>query len=336
MNGLLRRAIVSALFGLVAWVGDAARAAEAVVLENSSIALRFDGSTGAWTGLTDKRTGEDLVAGPAASPDVEAVLPPALSGGRTKPRLDFACRDGDWEYRWTYLLQPREAAFSRFLTVCNLSTTQQLFQTATYRSPLLRLGPQGAVAFPGSLPIGDVALASIAEGESLGPRSQEPLAILWNPGNRCGLGAWFYSEEEYAPVSVKRSGSAAQIRHSQQVIVRLQSGQSVTLGRQFFWLSHGARENVLHAVQAVYREIGLAAPPGGLPGLKGMVMYCGHPGGPPELNFLEYGGFNALRAYVPTLRRLQVDLLWLLPTWSMPTVASGISTPLSTISRWTT
>jgi hypothetical protein len=315
LNRLLRRAIVSALLGLVAWVGGAARAAEAVVLENSRIALRFDGRTGAWTGLTDKRTGEDLVAGPAASPEVEAAAPPVLSGERTKPRLDFACRDGDWEYRWTYLLQPHEAAFSRFLTVCNLSATQQLFQTATYRSPLLRLGPQGTVAFPGSLPVGDVALASIAEGESLGPRSQEPLAILWNPGNRRGLGAWFYSEEEYAPVSVKRSGSAAQIQHSQQVIVRLRSGESVTLGRQFFWLGHGARENVVQGVQAVYREIGLAAPPGSLPGLKGMVMYCGHPGGPPELNFLEYGGFNALRAYVPTLRRLQVDLLWLLPTW---------------------
>ena len=252
---------------------------------------------------------------PVASPDTAAVSPPALSRDGARPCVRFACRDGNWEYRWSYWLEPEEPAFSRRLTVLNLSATEQVFQTATYRSPLLQLGPDQAVVFPGSLPVGDIPLTSIAEGETMGPRSQEPLAVLWSHQRQRGLGTWFHSEEEYAPVSAKRSGSAAEVRHSQQVIVRLGPGESVALGQQFFWLGHEARGNVLRGVQRAYREVGLAPPSGGLPGLKGMVMYCGHPGGPPELNFLNYGGFNALRAYVPTLRRLQIDLLWLLPTW---------------------
>ena len=44
-------------------------------------------------------------------------------------------------------------------------------------------------------------------------------------------------------------------------------------------------------------------------------MYCGHPGGPPELGYRTYGGFRAIEAYLPTLESLGVDLLWFLPIW---------------------
>ncbi len=45
------------------------------------------------------------------------------------------------------------------------------------------------------------------------------------------------------------------------------------------------------------------------------MIYCGHPGGPPELNYRTYGGFPALRRYLPTLQQMGIDLLWLLPIW---------------------
>jgi hypothetical protein len=68
-------------------------------------------------------------------------------------------------------------------------------------------------------------------------------------------------------------------------------------------------------VQQAYHAINLQAPDHSLDDLRAMVLYCGHPGGTPELNFIRYGGFNALRRYVPTLKNMGIDLLWLLPIW---------------------
>jgi len=183
-------------------------------------------------------------------------------------------------------------------------------------TPPLCVGPKQALAFPGSLPVGDRPVSELPEGEAQSPRSLDPLAILWDATARRGLGTWYFCVEEFAPVSVTRRGEGgAVIRHAQQFIVRLQPGESVTLGRQFLWLASGTREQVLGGVQAVYREVDLKAPAGGLPGLKSSVLYNGHPGGTPEQGFRGYGGFKALERYLPTLERMHVDLLWLLPIW---------------------
>ena len=107
----------------------------------------------------------------------------------------------------------------------------------------------------------------------------------------------------------------ARFRHEQGVTIRLRPDESVALGRQFFWLAHGSRNASLEGSREVYRAIGLRTPADGLPGLRGMVVYCGHPGGPPELNYLNYGGFRAVSGYVPTLHKMRIDLLWLLPIW---------------------
>ncbi len=264
------------------------------------------------------------VAGPvalglaSALEEPAATLPPARVNPVAGPpqRLEIVCSSGGCEYRWEFEMSASRAAFSRQLTVRNVSSAEQVFQTAAYTAPACVLGPAQAAIFPGSLPVGDQPLSEIPEGESLGPRSQEPLVALWDAASMRGLGAWFHSEEEYAPVSVTRIGQGSSIRHSQQVVARLRPGEALTLGRQHFWLSHGARDETLRGVQAVYGQVGLRAPEGSLPGLRSMVLYCGHPGGPPELRFLDYGGFKALEAYVPTLKRLRVDLLWLLPTWA--------------------
>ena len=110
-----------------------------------------------------------------------------------------------------------------------------------------------------------------------------------------GLGTWFFCEEEYSPVSVRRVGAGAAVGHRQNVIIRLKPGETVVLGQQFFWLAHGSRDALLQGVQPAYRAVGLQVPAGALDTLRGMTLYCGHPGGPPELGFLRYGGFKALQ-----------------------------------------
>ncbi len=97
----------------------------------------------------------------------------------------------------------------------------------------------------------------MAEGEVMGPRSQDPLAVLWDAETRRGLGSWYHCEDEFAPVSVRRSGEGLEFRHAQQLIIRLKPGAAVALGRQYFWLTHGTRAEAIRGVQAVYQAIGL-------------------------------------------------------------------------------
>ena len=136
----------------------------------------------------------------------------------------------------------------------NISDKEQLFQTAIYATPPLIVGPEQVRIFPGSLPVGDAPGGSLALCEISRPRSEDPLVILWDAQKQRGLGMWIACEEEFSPVSVERPGpeAALVVRHTQHVIVRLAPGESVTLGRQFFWLTHGSRDAALAGVQAVY------------------------------------------------------------------------------------
>lgn len=239
----------------------------------------------------------------------------SLSRAGDAALLRLTTRAQGYEYRMELWLPDADPFFSRQLTVRNISEAEQLFQMAACATPPLSVGTEQGVLFPGSQSVGDRPLAKLGEGEWLGSPSQDPLVVLWDDSQRRGLGSWFHCEEEFSPVSVCRHRTGAEIRHSQNIIVRLKPGESVTLGRQFFWLVHGSRDETLRGVQRVYSLIGLRPPSKGLAGLGGMVIYCGHPGGPPELNYLRYGGFNAMRHYVPTLRKMGIDLLWFLPTW---------------------
>lgn len=265
------------------------------------------------------------IAGPVVIGQISALKPPALDApplsahsrmrrGKTVV-LRMTARSSEFEYTMEYLLPDDGTLFSRQLTIRSLSASEKLIQTVTYPSPAFSTGARQSVIFPGSLPVGDAPMRSLADGEMLGSRGQDPLAILWDAGKRRGLGAWYHCEEEFAPVAVRRAGAGAEIRHAQSVIIRLAPGQSVTLGRQYFWLTRGTRDEALRGVQAVYRQIGLRAPSGGLSRLREKTLYCGHPGGPPELNYRTYGGFQAIRAYLPTLQRMGIDLLWFLPIW---------------------
>ncbi|MGC8667833.1 MAG: alpha-amylase family glycosyl hydrolase [Chthonomonadales bacterium] len=239
----------------------------------------------------------------------------AVRRSREGTTLELTTRSDGWEYTLRYVVPPRRPWILRQLFVRNVGSTSKTLSATSLCTPPIRVGPDEAIAFPGSLPVGDSPVNRMLEGGAIAPRSQDPLAILWSARDRCGVGTWFHCEEEYTPVSVVRRGDGAEIRHTQNILAPLKPGEGVALGVQYLWLMHGTRDAVLRGVQSVYSDIGLKAPSRGLPRLSEQVMYCGHPGGTPEMNFRGYGGFNRLREYVPVLKRMGITLLWLLPIW---------------------
>ncbi|GMV97301.1 MAG: hypothetical protein HRF43_15310 [Phycisphaerae bacterium] len=227
--------------------------------------------------------------------------------------LTLTLRSGPLHISAVYALHGDAALISRRFTVENIEGRRRILRGAACASPDLRIGDDDALIFPDALPVGDRAVENVPPGAAVRPSSQDGLVYLWSAAAKGGLGAWLYSEDEYAPVTAVRAEAGTRLIHNQGILAPLEPRRSESLGRQFFWLAHGSRDDVLRSVGAVFRAVGLQAPPGGLEKLRERVLYCGHPGGMPERQYRGYGGFKALREYVPTLKTMGVDVLWLLP-----------------------
>ncbi|MHB0998715.1 MAG: alpha-amylase family glycosyl hydrolase [Armatimonadota bacterium] len=229
--------------------------------------------------------------------------------------LRMSTVQGSFEYEITYTLPDDKNFFSRRLVVKNPTSQTQSLTGIMCSLPSMSVGPHQSVIFPGTIPVGDTPVESMQDRDVLGTKGMDPLAILWDAGKKRGIGTWYNCEDEWSPVSVRRLGSGASLRHNQQIFGPIKPGESFELGTQYVWLGHGSRDSALRGIQQIYKSIGLRAPGRGLTDLRKSVLYCGHPGGTPELNYRYYGGFKAVEAYVPTLRKLGVSLLWLLPIW---------------------
>ena len=260
------------------------------------------------------------IAGPVRVGLAEALPAPATEVSLVAHRLsedklslDMTLRTGAWVAHVTYALRSGQGVLSRQFTLENATDQPQVLRGALHMLPGFAPGEETAVIFPGTLPVGDLPVHSMRPEETAKPSSQDGLVYLWSAKARRGLGAWFYSEDEYSPPAVSPSGRGASVRHNLGVLAKVSPGQRVQLGTQFVWLAHGSRDDVLRSVHQVYQIVNLRPPAGAIEGLRGRVMYCGHPGGMPEHGFRGYGGFPALEAYLPTLRKMGVDLLWLLP-----------------------
>ncbi|MBN1421562.1 MAG: DUF4091 domain-containing protein [Planctomycetes bacterium] len=297
------------------------RLAGPIIIENDAIRLAFDRTTGAWVDIADKASGRSLAAAPGPSwpgeiPDPVVLEGHALESG-SAPRLRLRVRGGSWICEAEYVL--RGAMIERRFTIANAVEERAVLRGATYELPTLAPGSDAAVVFPGTLPVGDQPVSRIERGGSIEPRSSEPLAFLWSPSARLGAGVWFHSEDEYARVTARRSdadpegGNACILSHRQAVIAPLEKGKRAVLGTQSIWIARGSRDEILRSVGAAHERADLRAPARALPDLRGRIIYCGHPGGMPEKGFRGYGGFRALESYLPTLEKMGIDVLWLLP-----------------------
>ena len=264
-------------------------------------------------------SGPVVIGLPSAIKPPIAPLPPLQKVKTTRnagiSTVSMTANSGPYEYTIEYHTQDDSMILSRTITVRNISAAPQILSTVTYPMPSLRVGAKQMFSFPGSLPIGDNPVSALAEGEFVRSRSMDPFAVLWDNSTKRGIGMWYHSEDEWAPVAVKRISNGAVIQHTQEIVAPLAPGQSVKLGTQYIWLEHGNRDAVLSEIHKIYDAIDLHAPSGGMLNLGSKVLYCGHPGGVPEHNYRGYGGFKAIEAYLPTLKRLNVGLLWLLPIW---------------------
>lgn len=252
------------------------------------------------------------LAEPLPGPETAARLEShrTSADGRT---LTLHVRSGPFRVTADYTLHGDAPVVSRTFTIQNVEGRREIVRGAACMLPSVKLGDDDAAIFPDALPVDDQPVAGISASGVLRPSSQDGLVFLWSRATQGGVGAWLPSEHEYAPPAVVPAGAGARIVHSLGIVAPIEPSRQESFGPQFIWLAHGSRDDVLASVQPVFDLIGLRAPAGGLERLAERVLYCGHPGGMPEKQFRDYGGFRALHAYLPTLKRMGIDVLWMLP-----------------------
>ncbi len=229
--------------------------------------------------------------------------------------LAMTTHEGDLQYTLEYALLGDSPYLTRKLIVRNISAKDLTLNGLNCVTPPIALGSRQSVIFPGTLPVGNNPMSSMPQNGVLSPRGEDPLAIIWDADSKIGVGAWFDDEAEFSPVSVQRIANGVAIQHMPRIEMILKPGEAVSPGVQYIWVLDGTRDAVLKGVQKVYSIIGLKAPSNHLPNHARKILYCGYPGGTPEMGFSGYGGFPAMDAYLPTLKKMGISLMWLLPTW---------------------
>lgn len=304
-----------------------------VKISNDSLKLVFDALSGGWTGLVHEASGRNLVVGGFN----EAAFPTGsfLGGVAGAPVLEsrkISCRgrkiamtlrsDG-WRCHITYGLNPKGSLFWRTFELENVGKERQVVRGVSFVLPWLALGDDAVVSFPGSFPVGDTQIGSlpvaagISTGDGVRPyMSKDSLACFWGQSRGIGVGTWFHSGSEFCQVKARRGpDSSASACLNLDVIAPLMPGEKAMLGTQYIWVGDGGRDGVITGAREAYAKAGISVPRDGLKELRKRVIYCGHPGGTPEQRYMGYGGFKAVESYLPTLRKMGIDLLWLLPVY---------------------
>ncbi len=296
---------------------------------NADFVVCFDPHSGVWGRLFDKATGEQLATGPAPGVPTGLVAPsstgdaPAAereadvkllshcldAGGR---KLEMTLSVAGWRVHASYWFPDGGSVLARSFVVENAGAQSRKLRGVGYVLPALSVGADMTAIRPDTKRVGNLTLERLSARHG-DPSPKDGLCYLWSEGGRRGIGTWFHSEEEFGPLKGGPGGGGAYLEHCQEVLANVPPGGRVSLGTQFLWLCRGTRDDILRSVQRVYKSVGLRPPPTGLRGLAKRVLYCGHPGGTPEQRFIGYGGFKALEAYVPTLKKMGFDLLWMLP-----------------------
>lgn len=301
-----------------------------ICLGNADFLAQFDPHSGAWVGLFDKATGEQLATGSATGVPTGVTAAraasdaPAIETGEgvklVSHRLDAERRElhmtllaAGWRVEATYQFPTSSNVLGRSFVVENTSGQARPLRGVGFLLPALSVGADMSAMRPDTKRVGNLKLERLSarHGE---PSPKDGLCYLRSEGGRRGIGTWFHCEEEFGPLKSCPAGTGgAYLEHCQEVLANVPPGGRVSLGTQFLWLCRGTRDDILRSVQEVYALVGLRPPPTGLHGLAKRVLYCGHPGGTPEQHFIGYGGFKALEAYVPTLKKMGFNLLWMLP-----------------------
>jgi glycosidase len=310
-----------------------------LVLSGAAMELRLDRASGQVAELSHRPSGLRLLAGSRLS-RVEILAGNAWVGGdggvaRGKEpawryvdhglettergkRLWVRSRSGDWEVVGYYALDARGDLLARSATFRYLGKGRPTVRGTRFAlcSASCGMGPDSFYEILSRWPPERFPAAGLVEGRlrhGTEPGKTAGFVGFHDRRRRLSLVTAFYSESEWADLSVVEHKDGIDVIHEHQVLDRPGPQQAVSTGTQYLRVVEGNWGQALAACQDLYARIGVRVPPGiAARGARSVVYSC-HPGGTIESGFADVGHIRRLQESLPRLERLGINVVWLLP-----------------------
>ena len=174
---------------------------------------------------------------------------------------------------------------------------------------------KGGYSVPVRYPRIDVAATAFQEGRK-DYSWQSPSPVLADDG-RGHTVTWAIDElVDYADggtCEVHQHAGACSVTAAFKCKGHVRKGQPQKIGDAWTVFGAGDRETALRNLPAWFRLVGQVPPPNRPAWLHHLVLYSLHPGGTIGSDCRDWGGFSAATAYLPKIREMGCNAVWLMP-----------------------
>lgn len=316
------------------------RDAAELVLSNSVVALHLDAQSGCLRRVVDRGSGTAVLEGEAGSGDVDLCVDGVWKGLDTGGQWRLVDQEtllsGDgaqlvvrqatagWSAAVRYEMRPHQGSVSRSVGLTASEGTAGTVRGVRLVLHGVRGGEGSRYSVLANWPPAETALGALQDGrvvgEFAGPMSGH---FVLTHSERAGLGlaTALVCETEGASTQVVEGAGKITVRHEIGAAWRVRPGREEVLGSQLLGVTSGTWREALRSCQGLYDLVGLEPPQDMLAEARRAVIYSAHSGGSIDSGWQDTGGFTAFARYLPELKRLGINTVWLLPFWKGPCYA---------------
>ena len=255
--------------------------------------------------------------------DLAKALPkPKFMGvtriGEDSARADY--RVGDWRFAVMVKLFPVERMVRRQFAFAwdGASPTGRLDGVWASGGKVLCSAAKGRYFLPGCWPLVhyEVPFHDGWRQSVGGGRSGGPAPLVGEGGGRWSVLACLDETADHADrgetvVRTRKDGFSVSTDY--QTCGRMPKGVEQTVGDAWYAFTDGDAEAALRAMPKWFERVGQTIPPDRAKWLRDAVLYSTHPRGSGDENMMDKGGFKAAADYLPVLKGLGVNTIWLRP-----------------------
>lgn len=297
-----------------------------VVLESGSLALTFDGKSGAVSELRYRGNVLSRPADGSATFDLSEDGKWVVGGKRVEPRLIGLTKPDDrtavvsftvgtWQVDLRYELDSEWPMLTRSAKITWQGKTPTKLKGFWMGQPPLAVEKDSYYFSPGTYPPRRFAASEFKAGQhhSFG-QSLAPLVAQLSP--QCSV---VCLSDELSPaadrgsVSVRELDQAIRVQQSFNAQARMKPGDSQEMGRACLWIVDGDGEAALRRIPKWMRRRGHVPPADRAPWFREAVIYSFHPGGTIGSTFKDLGGFQAAMPLLDEIAELGANAIWIMP-----------------------
>ena len=290
-----------------------------------ALALEFDKSTGAWTGVTCRGKALALPAenpAPCSINQDQRWVPDAGTPARfvaifepAPNTVDTTVAVGDWTLVTEHTLFPESSRIRRRARIFWNGAAPTKLRGLSLPAPTIACDGQGQWVFPGNWPPSRRHAAEFVAG-SRRSQSRPPAPAVYQFGPRRSLLSvhdMLRPDADNGSVTVVESEGALAMHQAFHILAHMPPGSSQSVGDAWFWFVDGDADDALLRIHDLLGDLGCSVPADRPSWMESAILYSFHPGGTIGSGFRDLGGFAPATAYLDRIADLGCNAIWIMP-----------------------